>query len=297
MSIFSYNCSVPFFRSLAFAIVLCSAGLLSVGCASTAGSSSIGDMRIVSVGGATTETIYALGSEASLVGTDTSSVYPEAAAKLPQVGYQRTLSAEGVISLKPTLVIISADAGPPPAIQQIENAGIKIARVNTDNTFEGTKAKIRQIAELLGKKDQGETLVSKLEGEMAEAERVVTSLERKRKVAFIFARGAGSPQVSGTGTPADAMIKLAGGANAITEFELYKPLTAEALVAAQPEVILLPARGLEAMGGVDAVLALPGVADTPAGKNRKIVSVDDVLLLGFSPRLGLAVKELSEKIK
>lgn len=254
-------------------------------------------MRIVSVGGATTETIYALGSEASLVGTDTSSVYPEAAAKLPQVGYQRTLSAEGVISLKPTLVIISADAGPPPAIQQIENAGIKIARVNTDNTFEGTKAKIRQIAELLGKKDQGETLVSKLEGEMAEAERVVTSLERKRKVAFIFARGAGSPQVSGTGTPADAMIKLAGGANAITEFELYKPLTAEALVAAQPEVILLPARGLEAMGGVDAVLALPGVADTPAGKNRKIVSVDDVLLLGFSPRLGLAVKELSEKIK
>lgn len=212
------------------------------GCRSNADLPGVDGQRIVTIGGANTETIFALGVESSLVGTDTSSVFPEAAAKLPQVGYQRTLSAEGVISLKPTLVIISADAGPPPAIQQIENAGIKIARVNTDSTVEGTKAKIRQIAELVGRKEQGETIVKKLESELADADKVVASLDKKPKIAFIFARGTGSPQVSGTGTPADAMIKLAGGENAINSFELYKPLTAEALVAAQPEVLLLPSR-------------------------------------------------------
>ena len=92
------------------------------------------------------------------------------------------------------------------------------------------------------------------------------------------------------------MIKMAGGINAVNEFSEYKPLTPEAMVAAAPDVILLPARGLQTIGGIDAVLALPGIAETPAGKNRKIVSIDDMLLLGFTPRLGLGIKELCEKI-
>ncbi len=252
--------------------------------------------RVVSVGGSTTETIYALGAQDQLVGTDTSSVYPAEAAKLPQVGYQRTLSAEGVLSLKPTLVIVSADAGPPAAIEQIENAGVKVVRVDGQNTEESTVNKIRRIAELMGKKEKGEDLIKQLESDIRAA-KPLADAAGSPKVAFIFSRGPGSVQVSGTNTPADAMIRLAGGRNAVTEFELYKPLTPEAMIAAQPDVILLPARGLESMGGVDAILKLPGVAETPAGKSKKVVAIDDVLLLGFTPRLGLAVKELAEKIK
>jgi len=252
--------------------------------------------RIISVGGAATEIVYALGADENLVGTDTSSIFPEAATRLPQVGYQRQLSAEGVLSLKPSLVMILPEAGPPTAIQQLENAGLKILRVNNDSTIDGTKTKIRQIAEALNRKEKGEEIIKKLESEIAEAEKLVAEKKSKPKVVFIFSRGVGATQVGGTETPADAMIKMAGGENAITDFSQYKPLTPEALVKAQPDVILLPTRALATLGGIEAVLNLPGVAETPAGKNRKIVTIDDMLLLGFTPRLGQGVKELCEKI-
>lgn len=251
--------------------------------------------KIVSVGGAATEIVYALGAGQNLVGTDTSSIYPEEATKLPQVGYQRQLSAEGVLSLTPSLVILLPEAGPPAAIQQIENAGVKVLRVTNESTLDGTKAKIRQIAEALDKKEKGEEVIKNFETEMSDAEKVVATKTTKPKVVFIYSRGGGSAQVGGANTPADAMIKMAGGTNAVDFFE-YKPLTPEALVAAQPDVILLPSRGLASIGGIEAVLNLPGVAETPAGKSRKIVGIDDMLLLGFTPRLGQGVKELCEKI-
>lgn len=254
-------------------------------------------LRIISVGGAITETIYALEAGENLVGTDTSSIFPEAATKLPQVGYQRQLSAEGVLSLKPSIVMVLPEAGPPPAIQQLESAGIKVLRINNESTVEGTKNKIRTIAEALNRKEKGEEIIKQLETDLADAEKIVAAKKTKPKVVFIYSRGAGSAQVGGTGTPAEAMIKMAGGINAITDFAEYKPLTPEALVAASPEVILLPARALAALGGMDAVLNLPGVAQTPAGKNKKIVTIDDMLLLGFTPRLGQGIKELCEKIQ
>lgn len=251
--------------------------------------------RIISVGGAATEIVYALGEGGKMVGTDTSSLYPEAATTLPQIGYQRQLSAEGVLSLNPSLVIVLPEAGPPNAIQQIENAGIKVLRVTNESSIDGTKAKIRQIAEALDKKEKGEEIIKTFENEMAEAEKIVAGKTTKPKVVFIYSRGGGTAQVGGGNTPADAMIKMSGGTNAV-DFSDYKPLTPEALVAAQPDVILMPTRGLASLGGIDAVLNLPGVAQTPAGKNRKIVTIDDMLLLGFTPRLGQGVKELCEKI-
>jgi iron complex transport system substrate-binding protein len=254
------------------------------------------DLKIVTVGGSATEIVYALGAGDKLVGVDTSSVYPEAATILPQVGYQRTLSAEGVISLKPSLVITTPDAGPPPAIQQIENAGIRIVRINNDLTVDGAKEKIRQIAEVLNLQAKGEKVIKQLDNDLADAKKIVSGAKSKPKVLFIYARGAGTANVGGTDTPSDAMIKLAGGENPVTGFAQYKPLTAEALVAAQPDVILLPSRGLDSMGGVEEILNLPGVKETPAGKNKKIISVDDMLLLGFTPRLGQGVKDLCEKI-
>lgn len=255
------------------------------------------EMRVVSVGGAVTETVFALGQEAKLVGTDTSSLFPESATRLPQVGYQRTLSAEGVLSLKPTLVLAMADTGPPTAIEQIESAGVKIVRVNGENTVEGAKTKIREIAEALNVESKGEELIKKLDADLSAARTCAESLTTKPKVLFIYARGAGAANVSGTKTSADAMINLAGGQNAVTEFENFKPLTPESLVAAQPDFILLPTRGLDSIGGIEGLLKLPGINETPAGKNRKIITVDDLVLLGFSPRLGEGVKELCGKLR
>ncbi len=284
--------------NLAKLLICFSLGLSLAACATTKGEivKPPTETRIVTVGGSATEIVYALGAGEKLVGVDTSSIFPETATKLPQIGYQRTLSAEGVLSLKPSLLIILPEAGPPPAIEQIENAGVKILRVGNESSIDGTKGKVRQIAEALNQKEKGEEVIKQLENDLSEAEKIVAAKTSKPKVVFVYSRGAGAAQVGGSGTPADAIIKMAGGENAITEFAEYKPLTPEALIAANPDVILLPTRALATLGGIEGVLNLPGVAETAAGKNRKIVTIEDMLLLGFSPRLGQGVKELCEKI-
>lgn len=279
---------------LAFAVVYFSACTTTQ--TATNSASNPNELRVVSVGGAVTETVFALNEEAKLVGADTSSIYPESATRLPQVGYQRTLSAEGVLSLKPDLVLAMAETGPPAAVQQIESAGVKIVKVNGEHTIEGAKTKIREIARALNAEQRGEELIKKLDGDFSRARACVESSEAKPKVLFIYARGAGTANVAGTKTAGDAMIALAGGRNAVTEFEGFKPLTPESLVAAQPDVILLPKLGLDSLGGIEGLLQLPGIIETPAGKNRRIVTIDDLVLLGFGPRLGEGVKELCEKL-
>lgn len=280
-------------------ILILGCGIIFTACAkqNASVSQNARDLRVVSVGGAVTETIFALGQEAKIVGADTSSLFPEAATRLPQVGYQRTLSAEGVMSLKPNLVLATAEAGPPTAIEQIESAGVKILRVNGEYTVEGAKTKIREIAEALNVESKGEELIKKLDVDLTEARTCAESQTKKPKVLFIYARGAGTANVSGTKTAAAAMINLAGGENAVTEFANFKPLTSESLVAAAPDFILLPTRGLDSIGGIEGLLKLPGISETPAGKNRKIITIDDLVLLGFSPRLGEGVKELCWKLR
>lgn len=253
--------------------------------------------RIVSVGGSATEIVYALGEGSSVVGVDTSSVYPTEATELPQVGYQRQLSAEGVISLKPSIVIMLPEAGPPAAIKQIEDAGIKVLKLNNESTADGTRTKIRQVGEALDRKEKAEEVIAKLNADLAEAEKLVAEVKNKPRVIFIYSRGTGAAQVGGTGTPAEAIIKMAGGENAVTAFADYKTLTPEALISAKPDVILVPSRAVGSLGGIEGILAMPGVQDTPAGQNKRIVTLDDMLLLGFTPRLGEGVKELYEKLK
>jgi len=249
--------------------------------------------RIVTVGGAVTEIAFALGAESRVVGVDTSSIYPEAATKLPKVGYQRQLSSEGVLALRPTLVLASADAGPPPAIEQLRSSGVAVLVVTADHNLDGARARIRSAARALRLEEQGRRLLESLEREVVEGRARTAASPDKPKVLFIYARGQGTVNVSGRGTAADEMMRLAGGTNAVTEFEGYRPLTAEAAVGAAPDVILVPEKGLESLGGMDAVLRLPGLSLTPAGENRRIVAMDDLLLLGFGPRTGRAVGELA----
>jgi iron complex transport system substrate-binding protein len=248
---------------------------------------------VVAIGGTVTEIVYALGAGASLVGVDTSSTYPEPATQLPQVGYQRRLSAEGVLSLQPSVVLATIEAGPPAALSQLQSAGVPLLFVPATVTVAGAQAKIRLIAQALGRTTQGELLVQRLNQEMAETTTIVSRQPSTPKVLFIYARGQGTMQVAGRDTAAAAMITLAGGVNAIEAYEGYKPLTAEAVVTAAPDVIVLPARGLDSVGGVKGLLTIPGITLTPAGQQQRIVALDDLYLLGFGPRTGQAVRELA----
>jgi iron complex transport system substrate-binding protein len=266
-------------------------------CALPAQSQPIADTsRIVTVGGSVTEIVYALGAGDQVVGVDASSVYPEAATEKPSVGYFRQLPAEGVLSLDPSLVLALEGTGPPTVLDQLRSAGVRTEVITDAPTVASAEQKIRTIAELLGRTAQGDTLVQQMKRDVAEAQALREDASFTPRVLFIYARGSGSMNVAGRGTTAEAMIELAGARNAITGFEGFKPMTAEAVVSAAPDVLLLLTRGLDSVGGVDGLLEQPGIALTPAGENRRIVAMDDLLMLGFGPRLGTAVKELTVKL-
>ncbi len=251
------------------------------------------DSRIVSIGGAVTETIYALGAGSKIVGTDSSSLFPEAATKLPQVGYSRALATEGILSLNPTLILASQEAGPAPVLSQLRDSGATIVMVpNGSPGVEEAQQKIRLIAEALGLKPAGDQLAEKVAAEAAAVRRPA----KKPRVLFIYARGGATLNVAGTGTAANAAIEAAGGINAVTGYAGYKPLTAEAAVTAAPDIILIPSRGLESAGGLEALLQQPGLAQTPAGKMKRVIAMDDLLLLGFGPRTGEAMAALAKQL-
>jgi iron complex transport system substrate-binding protein len=229
-----------------------------------------------------------------IVGTDVSSTWPDSATKLPQVGYQRTLSAENVLSLSPTLIIASEEAGPPAAIEQLRNSGVRVVIVSSEHSAEGARTKILEVAKAVGRESEGEALARRMDEDM---QAVLPAHNQKQpSVMFIYTRGAGALQVSGSNTAANAMIELAGARNAIEGYEGYKPLTPEAGIAAAPDVILIPEHGLQQLGGVEALLNTPGIAETPAGKYRRVIAMDDLYLLGFGPRFGKARQELAQRI-
>jgi len=255
-----------------------------------------GAPRIVCVGGAVCETVFALGDGDRVVAVDSSTVYPPAAARLPKVGYQRTLSAEPILALDPAVVIAAAEAGPAVALDQLRAAGVRVAVMPEATTPATAAARVRSIAAALGRAAAGARLAAEVEADADAAVARARRPGRAPRALFVYARGAGTAMVSGAGTVADAMLRLAGAVNAVDGHDGFQPLSAEALVAAAPEVILVPARGLDSLGGVDGLLALPGVAATPAGRARRVVAMDDLLLLGFGPRLGAAIDELARKL-
>jgi len=249
--------------------------------------------RIVTVASNVTETVFALGMGAQVVGVDSSSLHPSEAQSLPKIGYFRQINAEGILSLSPDLVIATDAAGPPAIIEQIRGSGVPIAVLDSAKSFDGAQRRITQIATLLDQAEEGAVLTKLMQEKIS----TMKKPESAPKVLFIYARGAGSQNVSGTNTAASAMIELAGGINAVSEYEGYKPMSAEAIIKASPDYVLFTQRGLESIGGVDAAAQLSGIAQTPAGQNKKIIAVDDLLLLGFGPRTSEGAIALSKAIQ
>lgn len=249
--------------------------------------------KIVSVNGTMSEIVCGLGLESSLVGVDVTSTYPASLDKVAKIGHNRSVSSEGIVALLPNLVVGMENDLKPALIEQLSAANIKTNLFKQDLSVEGTKKLITEVGNYLKQPAKAAALIAQLDKDIA----LVKKPAVKKKVLFIYARGAGSMMVSGTGTSVDKIIQLAGGANAVTTFVDFKPLTAEALVAANPDVILLFDSGLESIGGVDGLLKVQGISQTNAGKNKKVISMDGQLLTGFGLRLGKAMAELASKLQ
>ncbi|WP_444813086.1 heme/hemin ABC transporter substrate-binding protein [Variovorax saccharolyticus] len=253
--------------------------------------------RLVTISGAITEVVYALGVESQLVGTDTTSLYPEAARQTAKVGYMRQLSAEGLLSLKPDAVIATTEAGPPVVLDQLRTAGVVLELVQADHSWGEVQRKVAAVSRAAARESQARALTARLDGEWAEVQKqVAADTGRKPRVLFVLSHSA-SPQVSGEKTAAHAMIGFAGGVNCLSGFQGYRPMTAEAMASAAPDVILTTTQSIEAHGGAEKFWQRPELALTPAFKRRALVTQDALLLLGFGPRLPVAVGELHKSLR
>jgi iron complex transport system substrate-binding protein len=251
-------------------------------------------MRLISIGGALTEIIYLLKADTELVGVDTTSIYPTAATRLPNVGYARSLSTEGILALRPTQLIATEDAGPPIALKQIIDAGIPLSILPSGHQLIDVIDRVRTIGRLVNKTDAARALVSRLLLEWNTTQkRVANSKLNSTRVLFILSQNPNQLMVGGEKTSAAAMITYAGARNAISGFGGFKPLTPEAIISANPDVLLLTDQGMKAVGGISGVLRLPGIKQTRAGKEQKVLSLEAMYLLGFGPRMPLAVAELN----
>ena len=253
--------------------------------------------RIVSIGGALTEIIYALGASQELAGVDTTSLYPEAATKLPSVGYARTLSSEGILALAPNHVIATEDAGPPAVLRQISAAGVPVTILAANDKFEGVLDRVTRLGALIDRPTQATQLVERMKADWQRArEPILARKSPAPRVLFILSHSPGQVMVGGKGSSAEAMLHYVGAQNAVQGFDGFKPLTPEAVIAAQPDVVLFTDQGLSIVGGVDGVLKLPGVAQTPAGQKRRVASLEAMFMLGFGPRMPQALTALDNAL-
>ena len=249
--------------------------------------------RIVAIGGSVTEIIYALGEEDRLIARDTTSVFPEAALELPDVGYIRQLSPEGVISVDPSLIIALEGSGPPEAVEVLEKASIPMVTVPDRYDREGILEKIRIVGDVLDVEDKAAALAADTDADLKAAEQATADIAERKKVLFVLSLQGGRILASGTNSAADGIISMAGGVNAVTEYEGYKQLTDEAVIEAAPDVILAMDRGGDHETQANDLLAHPAIAATPAAKTGSVVRMDGAYLLGFGPRTAAAVRDLS----
>jgi iron complex transport system substrate-binding protein len=252
--------------------------------------------RVVSIGGSLTEIIYELGLESALVARDQTAYFPEAAQKLPDVGYMRALAPEGVLSVSPTALLVLEGAGPKEALDVLHSVGVEYQTVPESYSAEGVLEKVKDVGIMFGAEDKASTLASKIEGEFAALAESTDKITESKKVLFILSNEGGQIQASGTGTAADGIIALAGAKNAVTEYPGYKALSEEAITIAAPDAIVMMDRAGAQAAPDDELLAHPAIALTPAGKNKAIYRLDGAYLLGFGPRTAAAATELSQLI-
>lgn len=247
--------------------------------------------RIVSADGALTEIVHALGEADRLVGVDTTSMYPPEMTDLPQIGYKRALSVEGILSLNPDMVLLTDDAGPEKVIMQLQRSGVRMQTLPEDPTLEAVRTKVLGVARILDKSDQGEALWQQISQDVAAAQALGEQVESPVRVLFVLSLSDRSPLVAGRNTHADTMIKLAGGINVIDSFDGYKPISPEAVAMTEADVVLMMDQRNHATSA-EHLFQQPGFAHLPAAEQQRLIKQDGLLMLGFGPRIGEAVRQL-----
>ncbi|MCV2894259.1 heme/hemin ABC transporter substrate-binding protein [Lentibacter sp. XHP0401] len=253
---------------------------------------------IVAVGGSVTEIIYALGAGDRVIARDTTSSFPPEVEALPDIGYMRALSPEGVLSVNPEIIIAESGAGPTETITVLEGANIPFITVPDEYSASGVSAKIIAVGEAIGEEANAKALADDLKRELDEITRSTNEMagDNKKRVLFILSTQGGRIMASGTETAAAAMIEMAGAENAVSAFDGYKPLTDEAVIAAAPDAILMMDRGGDHDSSIEELLQMPVIASTPAAKNRAVIRMNGLYLLGFGPRTAKAVVDLNQAL-
>ena len=267
----------------------------SAGCGATAPDAD-GGARIVTMTAGLTETVFALGLGDRVVGRDLSSTL-EAASGLPIVTSGHDVSAESVLALRPTLILVDEDTGPKEALEQIEAAGVTVTTVAKAVTIGEIVPRVLAVAEVLGVPERGRAVADEIEAELTSIE---WPTEDRPVVSFLYLRGTASVYLlGGPGAGPDSLIAAAGatdGGIAAGLGQPFTPLTPEALVAAAPDILLVTTTGLESVGGLDGMLTLAGVAQTPAGQARRVIAIEDGLLFSFGPRTPGLIASLHDEM-
>ena len=251
------------------------------------------EQRIISLNAAVTEILAELGTDGELVGRDATSVYPQwVKDSVKDFGPAWMIGTETLLAAKPDIIFADAAELAPEKIKNIENAGVKVVAFEKENSAEGVKKIIQEVAAYTKNQDY-QYLIDRVDEGLAKVEH----FGKKPKVLFIYARGTALMQVAGKNTPMEEVIELAGGENAVREFEGMKALSPEALVGNNPDVILIFESSLRSLGGIEGLANIQGIKETNAFKNKAFIVMDGSLLNGFGPRFGEAVYDLNQNLK
>ncbi|CAN7450314.1 hemin ABC transporter substrate-binding protein [Bradyrhizobium sp. LjRoot220] len=252
--------------------------------------------RIVSIGGAITEILYALGFEDRLAGVDATSLYPTSALRdKPNVGYMRQLSAEGVLGLNPSLVLAVQGSGPKETMDVLETAKVPLVVVPETFSEQGLLDKIKLVGHAMGADARAECLTAAVSGDLAQLRELRAKVTKPVRVMFVMSLLNGRAMAAGKNTAANEIIALAGGVNAIDSYDGYKIINDEAIVAARPDVVLSIQRSKDSLEA-EAVYVHPAFAMTPVVANKAFISMEGLYLLGFGPRTAAAARDLSVKL-
>jgi iron complex transport system substrate-binding protein len=249
--------------------------------------------RIVVAGGGVSEIVVALGAGDRIIGCDSTSLFPAALRQRPQVGYLRNLSAEGVLSLRPDLLLLAHEAGPPPAVAQLRAAGLPVIQAPRILSAAELAEAVAIIGAALRLEAPAASLASAVQEDFAALAGILPRPARPPSAIFLLAAGAGAPMASGSGTAAAAMLDLAGARNVIGSYSGYRPVSPEAALVAAPDWLVASSHSVEARGGADAFLAQPQLALLPAAREKRLVVMDSLYLLGFGPRTAHAARDLA----
>lgn len=247
--------------------------------------------RILVLGAMVGETVHALGSGDQVVGRDLSCQHPADLAEKPDVGYHRALSAEGVLSLNPSAILGTTEAGPPNVVEQLQSSGLPVILLEVEHNVDSLKSNLRTVGDVLGASDQAEKLVAQVDADLKQ----IPTPGKKRRVLFLLSSpGSGRYMAAGTGTAADAMIRLAHAENIFRDMNGYKPVSAEVMADRRPDVVLVAAGGQhgETISPERIAEALPFLEESPAARSGRLATIDLAEFLTFGPRTGKAAREL-----